>query len=289
MSQLNKLGNPVFILSLGVLILNDWVLKAAWGNALTGKLSDVAGLFACAYFFGAVFPKHKRTVHWMTAVLFIVWKTPLAQPLIRFFNDLGIPVARTVDYSDYIALPAVALSWYVLSFRKRYPIKKWAVNTLLILAPLAFVSTSQVPVTKRTYAIDKTYDFNYSRSELIARLNDLQLKEMKRIKRFLPIDFDSETNVFHTRGQADTLALLLDPATTVPQDTIHYKSAFAYIRISGNDTRSTLTLVKAYLYDPKPKGHRKKSLTYPPPHKKTTRKEALKVFEKRVVKKLKKK
>lgn len=36
--------HPVPLLAIGVLVVNDHVLKAAWGNDLTGKLSDVAGL-----------------------------------------------------------------------------------------------------------------------------------------------------------------------------------------------------------------------------------------------------
>ncbi|MBC9795080.1 hypothetical protein [Sinomicrobium weinanense] len=289
MNHLYKLANPLFILSLALLILNDWVLKSTLGNAFTGKLSDVAGLFAFAYFFSALHSKYKTPIHWITAILFIVWKTPIVEPLIGFLNGSGIPVSRTVDYSDYFTLPAIVLSWYVFSSEKQYHLKKWAVNGLLVLAPLAFVSTSRAPVTKRTYTMDKTYYFNYSRNELIARINELQIKEMNRIKPFFSIDFNSETNVFHSRGKTDTLALLLDPGTTGPQDTIHYRSAFAYIQISGDDAQSTLTLVKTHLYDPKPKGFRKKQFIYTPPHKKHTPEETLKIFEKRVVKKLKKK
>ncbi len=37
--------SPLWIFALGVLIFNDHFLKAAWGNVLTGKLSDFAGLF----------------------------------------------------------------------------------------------------------------------------------------------------------------------------------------------------------------------------------------------------
>lgn len=49
---LKKLGNPVFLIALFILILNDWVLKHTFNNTLTGKLSDFAGLFAFAFFLG---------------------------------------------------------------------------------------------------------------------------------------------------------------------------------------------------------------------------------------------
>jgi hypothetical protein len=46
--SLNVVGeallHPLSLASLGVLVLNDHVLKAAWPGLLTGKLSDAAGL-----------------------------------------------------------------------------------------------------------------------------------------------------------------------------------------------------------------------------------------------------
>jgi hypothetical protein len=40
----DALLHPVALLALGLLLLNDHVLKAAWPGAVTGKLSDLAGL-----------------------------------------------------------------------------------------------------------------------------------------------------------------------------------------------------------------------------------------------------
>ena len=37
--------HPLSIVAVGLLVLNDHVLKDRWGNTLTGKLSDVAGVF----------------------------------------------------------------------------------------------------------------------------------------------------------------------------------------------------------------------------------------------------
>jgi hypothetical protein len=41
---MEALLNPVVLLALLVLVVNDHFLKEQWGNTLTGKLSDVAGL-----------------------------------------------------------------------------------------------------------------------------------------------------------------------------------------------------------------------------------------------------
>ena len=37
------LTSPAFVVAVAVLIVNDWLLKPALGNWLSGKLSDVAG------------------------------------------------------------------------------------------------------------------------------------------------------------------------------------------------------------------------------------------------------
>lgn len=55
-----NIGNPVFLISLGVLILNDWFLKAFFYNSITGKLSDFAGLIALPFFLSLFFIKQKK-------------------------------------------------------------------------------------------------------------------------------------------------------------------------------------------------------------------------------------
>ncbi|MCP4580716.1 MAG: hypothetical protein GY839_03815 [candidate division Zixibacteria bacterium] len=50
----NMLFNPIFLLALALLLLNDHLLKAAYPGWLTGKLSDFAGLFVMAVFAYAV-------------------------------------------------------------------------------------------------------------------------------------------------------------------------------------------------------------------------------------------
>ena len=53
------LTSPAFIAALTLLILNDWVLKPAFSNWVTGKLSDVAGLVAFAMFGTALLPDRR--------------------------------------------------------------------------------------------------------------------------------------------------------------------------------------------------------------------------------------
>ena len=55
-----SLTHPALLLTTAVLLLNDHVWKAAYGSALTGKLSDVAGLLAFAWCAAAVLPRRRR-------------------------------------------------------------------------------------------------------------------------------------------------------------------------------------------------------------------------------------
>ncbi len=60
--------SPVFLASLALLLVNDFYLKAQFGNWFTGKLSDFAGLIAFALFWSAVFPRHAKLVHIGTGI-----------------------------------------------------------------------------------------------------------------------------------------------------------------------------------------------------------------------------
>jgi hypothetical protein len=111
LKRFDLLRSPLLLLAVGVLLLNDFVLKAAFHNWLTGKLSDVAGLAAVTVFCCALWPPHVRRVGVGITALFVFWKSPLSQPVLDMVNDIAPwRVGRTVDYSDLLALPAV---WWV--------------------------------------------------------------------------------------------------------------------------------------------------------------------------------
>jgi hypothetical protein len=101
-----------FLVALAVLLLNDFVLNPAFGNAFTGKLSDFAGLFAFSVFWMAVFPRRRWVVCAATAAAFVAWKSAAAQPLIDLWNAwMPLTVGRTVDATDLVALVWVAAAY----------------------------------------------------------------------------------------------------------------------------------------------------------------------------------
>lgn len=103
--------HPVFIISLAVLLLNDFYWKYSYHNWLTGKLSDFAGLIVLPVFLLALLPKlSKPGAVLFSALFFSWWKSSFSQPVIHLFNKtLSLPVDRVVDISDTIALPVLFL------------------------------------------------------------------------------------------------------------------------------------------------------------------------------------
>jgi hypothetical protein len=271
-----KLGHPVFLLSVTLLIINDWFLKQNFANTLTGKLSDFAGIFALPYLLSVFIPRWKKQVHIATAFLFVFWKSDLAEPVIDFVNCIGIPVHRTKDITDNVALLSLFASYHILGLNYSLFKKSYVLNTILIVSSISFVATSLPPSQQRKYTgINKDYNFDISKRELVSRLNTLQLKEIANVSKVSGgrVDFDAEKNTFHYRGSTDTLALIMDYSKVDDSDTIIYKSSYAEVVILGNETRSTLKLVSIFRLVPafKEKDYRDK---------------AIKTFEKRVVKKI---
>lgn len=144
-----------FLLALGLLMLNDAVLKAAWHNAFTGKLSDFAGVFAFAWFWSVVIGRARMAIHVAVAVVFAWWKSPWSAGAIEAWNALPLfDVARVVDYGDLFALVVLPLScWCLARPQKALHGTKlaaaWPQLAVALVAVVAFTATSRA-VTKIT-------------------------------------------------------------------------------------------------------------------------------------------
>jgi hypothetical protein len=279
MENTNKIGNPVFITSVLILIINDFYLKAAFHNDVTGKLSDFAGLFAFPFLFSSLFYKHKNKIHLLTALLFVIWKSQFSQVFINFVNGFGLSINRVVDATDNIALVAIPISYFalLLSDGNKYDFKPVFKKALIIISCLSFMATSRRPIQKKMrVSIEKEYVFEFSKRELVSRLNAIQIKEISSLN-MMPrnINFDSQTNVFQYQDSKDTLAVLLDYKQINDQDTIQFKTSFAEILITGNETASKLKLLAVYKFAPKFNSEKYQD-------------NAIKEFEQEIIKKIKK-
>jgi hypothetical protein len=80
--------NPYFISGLLILILNDFYLKYEYGNLITGKLSDFAGLLIFPIFMTSLFPGLKLYSSIIIGIGFLLWKSPVMTPVIDLVNQL---------------------------------------------------------------------------------------------------------------------------------------------------------------------------------------------------------
>lgn len=189
--QLHLLNSPAFLLALGLLLANDFFLKQQFHNAITGKLSDVAGLFAFALFWGAIFPRFRSHAIVLTAIGFVFWKSPLSQALIDGWNRVApFAVSRTVDWTDLIALPVLPLA-HLYSVRVRPgQIRRPLIYVVAAVSLFAFVATSS---RKDTTTFDQTYFFSVKKQDFLQRMSRLPNEPSNQIVRsgeFFRVKFD---------------------------------------------------------------------------------------------------
>ena len=126
--------HPVTLAAILVLVVNDWALKPRFAGAVTGKLSDVAGLvfaplvlsaaiglvLALAARLGArVDPRltHRRLVACIavTGASFAAVKLSPAAALVfvRALSLVGFHAHIALDRTDLFALPALAVAYWI--------------------------------------------------------------------------------------------------------------------------------------------------------------------------------
>jgi hypothetical protein len=184
LKQSDKILHPLFIGSLSLLLINDFYLKAEFGNFLTGKISDFVGLFVFAVFWSQVFPKTKNWISLLTGIGFIIWKTPLVTPLIEIFNEHSFfTIQRVIDYSDYMALIVLPFSHrfirsennQILIHLHRF-IRPTLTYTILGISFFAICATTlplKPKIPDGTVYIGKKYRIKESKSEILKSIQSL--------------------------------------------------------------------------------------------------------------------
>lgn len=289
-----KLGHPIFLLSIILLLSNDWIFKAAFHNALTGKLSDFAGLLAFPYFFSVLFPKYRKSIHWFTVIGFIFWKSVYAQPIIDAVNFVGFPIHRVVDFSDNMALISVLGSYFLLEHRWYLQLKPIVMKMVIGVSVFSFLATSPIRMFIIDYNFEnQVYDFDFDRTELISRSNFVQTEAINKLKanvnypNYYSVDFDSEKDIYYAQNEyyyghspytnndtnnIDTLAILIDVQKVANQDTILIETVFADWKMyATSETTSAIELLSLSAYIQSNKGRT------------NSKKKVLKVFEKHFI------
>lgn len=139
--------SPLLLASLALLVVNDHALKPAFHDAVTGKLSDFAGVAALALVLRALLPRHRWTPCLLAGAAFVLWKSPASQPLVDAVNAAGWgPVGRVVDWTDLAALLVLPIALRHQP-RRRTPTaaRRALAPAVAVSCVLAFAATSRLP------------------------------------------------------------------------------------------------------------------------------------------------
>jgi hypothetical protein len=147
-----------------MLLLNDLYLKAAYRNWITGKLSDFSGVFMVSMLVFAFLVNFRWVVGLLIACLFALWKSPLAEPAIKFIQSQGVfHFGRVVDYSDLVAIVMIPLA-VAITNNSRYTritastFRRALTVPVVVLALFAVMGTSYLIMDQR-YSIRKADEF----------------------------------------------------------------------------------------------------------------------------------
>ncbi len=182
MKRTDLILNPFFLVGLFLLIINDLYLKSEFGNFLTGKISDFAGLLIFPMFIAALVPGLRKSIAIIIGISFIIWKLPIVSPLIDLINNvMPFTIKRVVDYSDYIALLILPLSHFLINaddLRINIKLNKFQSITRLtigLVSVFAFCSTSipRTEMPKGTVYIGKSYNIKMSKDSILNSLDRL--------------------------------------------------------------------------------------------------------------------
>ncbi len=161
------LAQPVTLAALAVLAVNDHVLKAAFPGPLTGKLSDFTGLIVAPPLVAVValllLPRlpSTPTAAWSTAAVgvgFVISKITVAGA--TFASALwGVVRPGSVilaDPTDLIAVPALAMAWYLWARARQRPVagRTAAAVRILVVLPAAAIAVGATSQVHTNVAVD---------------------------------------------------------------------------------------------------------------------------------------
>lgn len=174
--------SPLFLLSLFLLLFNDFFLKDYFHNFLTGKLSDFAGLFAFAIFWTAFFPRWKSLIFSLIVVFFTFWKSPFSGSFIELWNTSGLfLIGRTIDYTDLTAFLVLPLAW-IYSEKSEpalLPIfsQNFALTVIAFVSVFAFTATSQPEMIEMEEFSAANYTIEKPPTEVLKKLQEFDTRE----------------------------------------------------------------------------------------------------------------
>ncbi|GAB1819997.1 hypothetical protein [Herbidospora sp. RD11066] len=135
------IGQPLTVLALVVLVVNDHLLKFTWPGVVTGKLSDVAGLIVAPAVLDLLLRRPAVSIA-VTGVGFTLVKATETGAWLasEAWSLVWGPSLILADLTDLLTLPALWLAWW--ASRHPVPVGKTVVLLLIPAAVLAITATS---------------------------------------------------------------------------------------------------------------------------------------------------
>lgn len=235
-----------FLIGLTVLLLNDFIFKELYGNWLTGKLSDFAGLFIFPLFWTALFPKHKNKIFVFTALFFIFWKSPFSQGFIDTWNNfIFFKIARVVDFSDLIALLTLPLAYIYDRNKELIKVVQLHPSISFFVALFSFMATS-LPL--ETIEFEKEYSFDFPKDTLESRLYFLP-NIVNPIEDYYALDSSglfmvNKFSMDTVNSENDLIHLFTTGVITLDiKEDFCYSGYLANVALSGDSVASALKLL----------------------------------------------
>lgn len=174
------LAHPTSFISILLLLFNDLIFKYYWPGWISGKLSDLAGLYFFPFLIGvllSLFPKrlglHPEKVGKISIAVTGIWfalikLSPAANHLTSSLVEIILDTPSTIalDPSDLVASVSLIPAWRLWkSIRPVQP--RWGSLLILIVASFATMATSCIEIGKFTklaaldgslYALDERYE-----------------------------------------------------------------------------------------------------------------------------------
>ncbi len=213
-----------FLFCLGLLLVNDFYLKQAYGNLWTGKLSDFAGLFIFPYFLAAFRVKSAKEIYFISALLFVFWKSEFSQFLIEFVRSAGIGINRVVDYTDLMALLILPVSYKEL---QRQAQKRAESRMGIFISAISLFAIVATTLPREEIALNslvgKVYKLQMSKSEFFESLQPRNRYTDTLSKNLTDSFFYLYFNIPDHRADMEVLATIVtgsDKTTLVRLDTV---------------------------------------------------------------------
>jgi hypothetical protein len=188
-NKTSLLLHPFFLLNLFLLIANDHWWKHAYSNALTGKISDFAGLLVMAVCLVACCGFKKIYAVIFTALFFAWWKSPFSETVIA---SLGL--RRVIDYSDLAALTMLPIVFLLKPFQYSGLQMRHAIPFVAAITWTAMVATTYpymfggMGYPKGYVLVDKRWATKLTTDQFLQKLDSLHIPWRQDSLVYLPVN-----------------------------------------------------------------------------------------------------